>query len=538
MIKLLIADDEPLICIGVQSLLNWEELGIEIVGTARNGKEAYDMIEELAPDIVIADIKMPIKSGLQLAEECHHNMGRIPLFIILTSYEDFSYARQALSVQAVDYLIKIDLSADVLKEAIIRARETLNTLKVPFTGALGQHNQQFRERFFLRLFYNLFDNEAQIALQQKELGISLTGYVLRVAYCSIDYTVRANGMNYSTYNNIIQALHETLAKKHNCYIIPLDLQNFSILFCIDEGNIRPDCPDPVQEMLASILRNTFKSIYHIFNVQIYAGISNDIGQPSQLSKGYWSAQRASHFSSKETPLVFADQLSYVDKDNKDDESYFYQMRNELKKAFEELNVESLNTILTELADSFQTHTTSRLQALNAACNILYMAISLLPGGEDTVSQIFSHETDNYCCIYHLSSVEDIAKWLLYLRDGCCEAICSKRNNYQKLLVLEVQKYIKDNLAARLSLREVASHFNFSPNYLSKIFSQHAQMRLSDYIAHERIQEAKRMLACNNMHIYEVAEALGFENAFYFSTVFKKVEGVSPKKYQGIQNRGD
>ncbi len=532
MIKLLIADDEPLICIGIQSLLNWEELGIEVIGTARNGKEAYEIIEKQKPEIVIADIKMPLKDGLQLAEECRRNFGRIPLFIILTSYEDFSYARKALNVRAIDYLTKIDLTAETLADAIMRAKETLNTLRIPAEYSIQHSNQQLRERFFLRLFNNLYDNEQQIAMQQKELGINLSGYTFRIAYCSIDNSqIKSNQGNIqcSTYNNIVQALHETLVKKHTCYIIPLDLQNFIILFCLEQ----PDQPDTdTSAMLSRILNSTFKSIYNYFSVHILAGISNEVTRPELLSQGYWAAQRAHRFADRETPLVYVDTIT--DKDNQE-ESYFYKKRGEIRKAFEELDVEALHDILTTLAESFRQHSTSRLQALNASCNILYMAISLLPDGENTVSEIFSGEPDNYCCIYHLPSVEDIAKWLLQLRDGCCQTIRSKQNNYQSVLVTEVQKYIRTNLAGHLSLNEVAAYFNFSPNYLSKIFSQYAGVRLMDYIAQERIQEAKRLLADGSKHIYEVAELVGFDNAFYFSTVFKKIEGVSPRNY--LQGRG-
>jgi len=75
MVKLLIADDEPLVCVGLRSMLKWEELGIEVIGTARNGRQAAEMIEKLSPEIVITDIKMPLMTGLELAEECAQKYG-------------------------------------------------------------------------------------------------------------------------------------------------------------------------------------------------------------------------------------------------------------------------------------------------------------------------------------------------------------------------------------------------------------------------------------------------------------------------------
>lgn len=108
MIKLLIVDDEPLVQIGIKSMLRWDELGIEVCGTAMNGKAALEMIRQYRPDIVITDIKMPVMNGLELVKICRDEFGPIPLFIILTSFEEFSLIKEAMSYQAVDYLIKLE----------------------------------------------------------------------------------------------------------------------------------------------------------------------------------------------------------------------------------------------------------------------------------------------------------------------------------------------------------------------------------------------------------------------------------------------
>lgn len=97
MIRLLIVDDEPLVQIGIKSMLDWAELGIEICGTASNGRDALNLIEKLSPHIIITDLKMPIMDGLELMKECQKKYGRLPLFIVLTSYEEFHLAREALS---------------------------------------------------------------------------------------------------------------------------------------------------------------------------------------------------------------------------------------------------------------------------------------------------------------------------------------------------------------------------------------------------------------------------------------------------------
>lgn len=136
MYQLLIVDDEPLVQAGIRSMLNWNEMNIDICGTAMNGQAALKIIEETSPDIVITDIKMPVMSGLELAKVCRERYGEnSPYFIILTSYEDFQMARDALSYQVSDYLVKLELTPEVLKTpstgSLLRSRSPAKSRCLP-----------------------------------------------------------------------------------------------------------------------------------------------------------------------------------------------------------------------------------------------------------------------------------------------------------------------------------------------------------------------------------------------------------------------
>ena len=108
MIHILLVDDEPLVLVGIQSMLKWEDYDAEIIGTARNGTQALEFIDHQMPDLVITDIKMPVMDGLQLMSAVREKYGRPPLFILLTSYEEYQYVKAAINQQAVDYLVKLD----------------------------------------------------------------------------------------------------------------------------------------------------------------------------------------------------------------------------------------------------------------------------------------------------------------------------------------------------------------------------------------------------------------------------------------------
>lgn len=126
MYKLIVVDDEPLVQAGIRSMLDWSELNIQISGTAMNGQAALKLIEEQDPDFVITDVKMPVMSGLELIRICRERYGsERPLFIILTSFEDFHMVKEAITYQVTDYLVKLELTPEALREAVSRVTEKI-----------------------------------------------------------------------------------------------------------------------------------------------------------------------------------------------------------------------------------------------------------------------------------------------------------------------------------------------------------------------------------------------------------------------------
>ena len=105
MLRLLIADDERVIREMIHDLIDWNSLGIEVVGLCKNGIEAYDMVLDEYPDIVLTDIKMPGLSGLELIQKVSELNQNIQ-FIILSGYGEFEYAKEAMQYGVRHYLLK------------------------------------------------------------------------------------------------------------------------------------------------------------------------------------------------------------------------------------------------------------------------------------------------------------------------------------------------------------------------------------------------------------------------------------------------
>ena len=417
MTRLLIADDEPLVCVGLQSMLEWEEYGIEIVGTARNGEQAAEMIEALRPEIVISDIKMPLKTGLELAEECAGKYGRLPLFIMLTSYEEFDYVRRALSFQAVDYLVKMELNPETLSASVKRALSMLEEILKAGNMAAGfspgdggrAQLQDLKDKFFFKLINKLFESSEQFIAQKEELRLNFPGTALSALYAEIEAgeNVSAEGEAFHTLSiSTARMVRERLEKQYHCFTTMPDSRHFIIIFCLEDPN-----PAILRKQLEGELRNTIDMVFKYFNVRLRMAMGFPVEDPLRLDESYLAARQAFEETKSDDPLRF----------------------------FE-------------------------------------------------------------------------------------------RQGFQQQTVAGVREYIKLNPDKRLTLSEVAEHFNLSPNYLSQLFSKYAGMSFVECITAEKIAAAKKMLIAGEGPIYEIAEKLKFENAFYFSKVFKKVEGISPREF--------
>ena len=152
MLRILLVDDERWCSSACRGCWNGKKLGYTVCGTARNGKLALELIEREKPDIVIADVKMPVMDGLTLARTCRERSA-LPAFIMLTSFEEFDYIKQAMGAGVVDYLVKLDLTPENLQTALAKAAEKVKKERALLGELSAQENlaesvRSYQERFF------------------------------------------------------------------------------------------------------------------------------------------------------------------------------------------------------------------------------------------------------------------------------------------------------------------------------------------------------------------------------------------------------
>lgn len=527
MYKLLIVDDEPLVQVGIKSMLPWSNLNIEIAGIASNGQAALTMIEADMPDIVITDIKMPIMSGLELAKICMERYeDTSPAFIILTSYEDFSLAREALSYHVSDYLVKIDLTPEVLRASIEKIVKTLEKESKKTASVTSSFSMSYYyDKFFISLLHNLFEDATQFSLQQQELHLSFssTGYIC--CYCEIIGNSSSDlndEKQLNLFHTAFQMSKELFSKYHTCHAIMLDLRHFAVIFCFDQ------LTDDVLTHVGFIMSAVNITLHNYYSVSLHCGIGTLVTEPLAIAESYQHSRDAFSNTTPQTPTVFFDHC--VREENYKKSFNFSIFKEHLARAYEEYDAELLDETMSEIIALFKAHPANFLQAMDCASNILYLSISLLQNGEETVSALFTDNTDNYRTLYKMTSTDQVINWLSYFRDSLCSHFTEHRKEVRKPVVSQVRSYIKEHVTEHLSLNEVAAVFGISPNYLSQLFKKYNDVGYNDYVTQCKIDEAKKLLGNGDYKVYEVAEMLGFESAFYFSKVFKKVTGIPPTEY--------
>ena len=268
MLRILLVDDEPLVLIGLQGMLEWEKLGYTVCGTARNGKLALELIEREKPDIVIADVKMPVMDGLTLARTCRERSA-LPAFIMLTSFEEFDYIKQAMGAGVVDYLVKLDLTPENLQTALAKAAEKVKKERALLGELSAQENlaesvRSYQERFFVRLYAGLFPDEAALEqpLQHMELNLASDAYL--VASCEIiANTALTPAQQLKLSFSCGRMLETTLQNYLPCYVTGADAMRCNVLFCLTDAQ----CQN-YRTVLRPLLERASQILYNYFTVRL------------------------------------------------------------------------------------------------------------------------------------------------------------------------------------------------------------------------------------------------------------------------------
>jgi len=533
MYKVFLVEDEVVTREGIKNNVGWEEEGFQIVGDESDGELAYPIIMKEKPDILITDIKMPFMDGLELSKLLKRDMPQLKI-IIISGYSDFGYAQRAIDIGVSEYLLKPITSQKLLtavKNAALVIEKDREEKKILEQYQMQIYRKQGDKR--KEFFNNLIAGKltlAEILEQEKELQI----HMVASTFCIILFQFSGHFDMYEYSDKKVRAeaeMAEALNEFPDIEIFEHGMDGWAFIV---QGENEEQITD-ITNKLCNLLTDICQQKVHYFG-----GIGRIVNRVRDLNQSYVDANRAfsmRYFGKEDKFLSFKDVHDLHDyKENRIDVN--------------ELNIEKMDR---DLVENFLKCGT--LQDVDGFVERYFNGL-----GSNVLNSILFRQyvtIDGYMCVMKFlqqleftkeqiqESIHDMNDITSQLSnpEACCnllknilnKAIDLRNSNSQKRymgLIEKAQEYMKNNYADNeLTLNNVASSVNVSPNYFSTLFNQEVGMSFIEFLTYIRMEKAKEYLRCSSRRITEIGELVGYQDSHYFSYIFKKTQNCTPKEYR-------
>ncbi len=529
MYRVILVDDEPLILAGIASLIVWEDYDCTIVGKATNGPSAYDMILELQPDIVITDIRMPVLNGLELIEKCKA-AGCTFAFLMLTNLEEFDLARRALALGATDYLVKLNLSPEELVQALKRAKEKCDLMVSHHGHQLYNNLVQYTPQDMIRAYFGktLIAHDESATLPEELARTYEHSFVTLISLrqVNISFLPGEEVMDLKQINSQIgDIIRGICGRFFKTFTLLTDTPNvFLLVAVLHDGQDLETTMNQFGGKVNSALKTYFE-------LTAVLGISDTGGGILELPSAVEQARTALeyYYYDSATPVVFYQGQHYHKSNAKTFNINF--LKKDLSSAISQNDSEKLAEIFGQIIDLFTECKPGKEHAASACINIYTYLYSFFDNDGSSYQDIFPYTINIAEYLNHFTSLADILEWLGSFRDKLCKLLEDRKENRSDKLVEQAKRYIAEHYTEKLTLTEIADVLNISAGHLSITFKKFTGTTLSDYIADVKIEHAKALIDTHQYLMYEISDMLGFDNPYYFSKVFKKVTGMSPREHE-------
>ncbi len=530
MYRIILIDDEPLILAGIASLICWEEHDCCIVGRATNGHAAIDLILDTKPDIVITDIRMPVMDGLELIQACKEKNCEFA-FIFLTNLEDFQLAKQAVHLGAIDYLVKLDLQPQALVQALDKAKEYCSRLeshnnRILYNLLLKDSQEQLERNFFSQLLLSPSENE--VAVNPEIAARYPAAYIILFQMKPEQILFgQTEAYDFSFISSQLLDVISGIASRYLQSHTILMPQKDTMLLIVSP---KPECDN--EKALSDFCTKINVTLGTYFALTALFGISRKKAELSLLPEALAEAKSALNccYYDSSLHIVFYHHQKHKLHLPAEREFNINFLKKSMSAAVLENDSQGLKEIFHALSDLFTQYKPAKTQAVSACINI-YTYLHDLLQNEISESGTFPYSMDIAEQLAQLGSLDDILAWLNSFCEKMCTLLSDRKEKRSDKLVYMAKRYIHEHYKEKLTLSDIADHLKISSGHLSSTFSRYMNQTVSDYIAEVKIGHAKELIDSGQYLIYEIADMLGFENAYYFSKVFKKVTGMSPKNYE-------
>jgi two-component system response regulator YesN len=519
MFRVLIIDDEPLISKGLSEKIDWASIGCVICGIETNGYEGKKQIDELKPDIIVSDIVMPGHTGLELADYVHKNHKDI-IMILLSGYDEFTFAKEALKYGVFDYLLKptvIEEIMNVIKNAVKAIEQKRDKdKKYEYMESALQESIPIIEQSLLH------DITVKGIVNTQSIGQRIDNFQITLGKGAvITIEVYSDTHNKKVYNSIKESIEELFKRNNIAIRIVSHDQQFLVLPTFSRTM--------TDNLIKTRLKDPLESILHYFsnenNLKMIIGIGGIYTSINSIHSSYLQSLKAltkSFFEGRGKVHIYDDinnGLTYSDFSIKS--SMFIDMFEEWKQ--EEI-LNELDVILKDLRYSYD-----KQLVLNHCLELLIKLGLVVTKWDRNFTMFVSYEQLEQCKTF--DELKDFMKHTCALIKNHLYEMMNKNN----IGVVEQAKRIVEKQYANpnLSAQFIAEQLDVSVSHLSRSFKKETGENLINFVTEKRMQVAQKLLATTDLKANEVAKKVGFIDARYFGQVFKKVMRTTPSAYKKL-----
>ncbi len=520
-------DDEPIVLEGIRSKIDWEGSGFTFAGEATDGEIALSMIHEIKPDILITDIKMPFMDGLQLAQAIKQTQPWIKI-IILSGHDEFDYAKKAISIGIEDYLLKPftpeELLTSLNKTAVQIDKERKQLSDISRLREELKSSEALIKKEFLNNLVHGAEEMSTVIQKSSELGLNLISRYYKVLISRIESRTNSTQNQQeacSLLNSYSTAINEAVSFFHHS----------NLLVCIFKGSTQEELDD-----------NSFRAAETISHIAtknedctVLTAMGKTVEHLSQLNTSYEDAKKILQASNNnENRIISSDDLAGEEIGNtnadtlldlKEGDPLVDKLKYAAKGDIQGIIEESMS-LIKKNPDQFSVFASYLLVDLIFAVSKLVEKLggNIKELNPEILQRKFIDDAVSDEARFK-KTLEQVLIFALEFRD-------SKMTGKYADVILKAKRYIEENYADQnTTLTTVAQAVALSPNHFSTIFSQECKTTFIEYLTNVRLENAKRLMRETDMKGYDIAYECGFSDPHYFSYIFKKNTGLSPREYK-------
>lgn len=496
--KVLIIEDEYIMRQGIRHLIEWEKEGYRLVGEASNGEEGLAMAEAYQPDIILADIVMPVLDGMELSLIMKKRFPHIKL-IMLSSYDDFEYVKKTLLNGACDYILKPSLNPQILTGVLDQAAALIPGMCIRKHSGVSMKE---------KLNHFLGGGKADLTEGDFKKRFPFTKCCLLLSKGNIGQT--------GTYEDTagrVRLLNEYW-QQQKAYESEVLLIGREVCAVLLNYRIRDE-----EEILREVRRCILKvNCCYPDSFWIYGDTFDSLAGLEQSYKQTLSLAGLQFYYKGVTLLCAADSRKC-----KEAEQFSYERYAGLLccQNFAEA-LKQLEAYVTSLCDC----TMEEYLLKNTAKTLIY---HFLLEKEKADGEMCFHRSELFRKIDHSRYLEDFQFQFARILEDLyqkCEETVRKNDNFE-----QIKYYIKENYAQDLELGKIAKKFNYNYNYLSTCFNKNMNESFSEYLNRIRIEKACEILRSTSCSIARISEMVGYSDPSYFSRIFKSQMGRTPSQWK-------